>query len=232
MSQAAVPPPIEDRQRRIALIDTEVAILEREIADRRPTMRRAATSCWRSARAPAEELAALRGALGAGEGARPPRSRETARRRSRIRRTADDKDAAARDELAAVTAQLRDAAGRTAADLSRWSMARRWPRSWRAGPASRPAACSRDEIRTVLQPEARRWSERVIGQPHALDAVAQAIRTIRAGLTDPRKPIGVFLMVGTSGVGKTETALTPRRAAVWRRAEPDRHQHERVQGGA
>jgi type VI secretion system protein VasG len=49
--------------------------------------------------------------------------------------------------------------------------------------------------------------ERVVGQDHALDAVAQAIRTSRAGLTDPRKPIGVFLMAGTSGVGKTETAL-------------------------
>jgi type VI secretion system protein VasG len=48
---------------------------------------------------------------------------------------------------------------------------------------------------------------RVVGQSHALEAVAQAIRTSRAGLTDPRKPIGVFLMVGTSGVGKTETAL-------------------------
>ena len=50
--------------------------------------------------------------------------------------------------------------------------------------------------------------QRIVGQPHALDAVAQAIRTSRAGLTDPRKPIGVFLMVGTSGIGKTETALT------------------------
>ncbi|MBC6906070.1 type VI secretion system ATPase TssH [Saccharophagus sp. K07] len=49
--------------------------------------------------------------------------------------------------------------------------------------------------------------ERVIGQPHALEAIAQAIRTSRAGLTDPRKPIGVFFMVGSSGVGKTETAL-------------------------
>ena len=39
------------------------------------------------------------------------------------------------------------------------------------------------------------------------EAVAQAIRTSRAGLTDPRKPIGVFMMVGTSGAGKTETAL-------------------------
>ena len=65
-----------------------------------------------------------------------------------------------------------------------------------------------NEIRTVLNLQARRWSERIVGQPHALDAVAQAIRTSRAGLTDPRKPIGVFLMVGTSGTGKTETALT------------------------
>ena len=50
--------------------------------------------------------------------------------------------------------------------------------------------------------------QRIVGQSHALEAVAQAIRTSRAGLTDPRKPIGVFLMVGTSGTGKTETALT------------------------
>lgn len=48
---------------------------------------------------------------------------------------------------------------------------------------------------------------RVIGQPHALNAIAECIKTSRAGLTDPRKPIGVFFMVGSSGVGKTETAL-------------------------
>jgi type VI secretion system protein VasG len=53
-----------------------------------------------------------------------------------------------------------------------------------------------------------RMAARVIGQPQALRAVAEAIQTARAQLTDPRKPIGVFLMVGTSGVGKTETALT------------------------
>jgi type VI secretion system protein VasG len=50
--------------------------------------------------------------------------------------------------------------------------------------------------------------ERIIGQSHALDAIAQRIRTARANLTDPRCPIGVFLLVGPSGVGKTETALT------------------------
>lgn len=63
-----------------------------------------------------------------------------------------------------------------------------------------------NEINAVLELKDT-LSERVIGQSHALEAVAQSIRTSRAGLTDPRKPIGVFFMVGPSGVGKTETAL-------------------------
>lgn len=63
-----------------------------------------------------------------------------------------------------------------------------------------------DEIKTVLQIK-QRLEERIIGQAHALEAIAQSVRTSRARMTDPRKPIGVFLMVGTSGVGKTETAL-------------------------
>jgi type VI secretion system protein VasG len=63
-----------------------------------------------------------------------------------------------------------------------------------------------DEIHTVLALQ-QRLERRIIGQPHALAAVTEAIQTSRAKLTDPRKPIGVFLMVGTSGVGKTETAL-------------------------
>ncbi len=63
-----------------------------------------------------------------------------------------------------------------------------------------------DEINAVLN-LAGTLRERVLGQDHALDAIAQRIRTSRAGLTDPKRPIGVFLLVGTSGVGKTETAL-------------------------
>jgi type VI secretion system protein VasG len=63
-----------------------------------------------------------------------------------------------------------------------------------------------DEIDSIMN-LADRLNERVIGQKHALDAIAQSVRTSRAGLTDPRKPIGVFFMVGPSGVGKTETAL-------------------------
>jgi type VI secretion system protein VasG len=63
-----------------------------------------------------------------------------------------------------------------------------------------------DEIHAVLNLH-EKLAERVIGQDHALMAIAQRIRTSRAGLTDPKRPIGVFILVGTSGVGKTETAL-------------------------
>ena len=64
----------------------------------------------------------------------------------------------------------------------------------------------KDEIKTVLSLKPL-LEARVIGQSHALEAIAQRIRTSRANLEDPNKPIGVFLLVGTSGVGKTETAL-------------------------
>jgi type VI secretion system protein VasG len=64
-----------------------------------------------------------------------------------------------------------------------------------------------DEIQTVMALKDR-LGQRVIGQSHALEAIAQRIRTSRAQLTDPRRPVGVFLLVGPSGVGKTETALT------------------------
>lgn len=63
-----------------------------------------------------------------------------------------------------------------------------------------------DEINAVLN-LADTLRERVLGQDHALESIAQRIRTSRAGLTDPKRPIGVFMLVGTSGVGKTETAL-------------------------
>jgi type VI secretion system protein VasG len=64
----------------------------------------------------------------------------------------------------------------------------------------------KDEIQTVLN-LAPLLRERVIGQTHALEAISQRIRTARARIDDPRRPIGVFLLAGPSGVGKTETAL-------------------------
>jgi len=64
----------------------------------------------------------------------------------------------------------------------------------------------RDEVGTVLRMD-KLLGERIIGQDHALEAVAQMIRTAHAGIDDPSKPTAVFLFVGPSGVGKTETAL-------------------------
>ncbi|RLS31717.1 MAG: AAA family ATPase, partial [Planctomycetota bacterium] len=64
-----------------------------------------------------------------------------------------------------------------------------------------------DEIRGVLDLKAR-MEERIVGQSHALETIAERIKTSRAGLTDPRRPVGVFMLAGPSGVGKTETALT------------------------
>jgi type VI secretion system protein VasG len=64
----------------------------------------------------------------------------------------------------------------------------------------------KDEIRAVLHLQDA-LQARILGQPHAMAAVAQRVRTARANLDDPNKPQGVFLLVGPSGVGKTETAL-------------------------
>ncbi len=75
--------------------------------------------------------------------------------------------------------------------------------AWTGIPVGRMVS---DEIRTVLTLEDR-LRDRIIGQDQALTAIAEAVKTSRAKLADARKPIGVFLMCGTSGVGKTETAL-------------------------
>ncbi len=201
MSQAAVPPAIEDRERRISLIDTEAAFLDREMltgadhAARRAELdeerARAAAELeelrgrWEKEKKLAAEIAELRGSIEAGDG-----------RDSR----------AARERLAAVTTQLRELQGEQPLiyPVVDAQAVAEIVEGWTGIPAGRMQS---DEIRTVLQLK-EAMERRVVGQPHALDAVAQAIQTSRAKLTDPRKPIGVFLMVGPSGTGKTETALT------------------------
>ena len=74
---------------------------------------------------------------------------------------------------------------------------------WTGIPVGRMA---RNEIETILN-IGKLLGERVIGQDHAMEMIAKRIQTSRAGLDNPSKPIGVFMLAGTSGVGKTETAL-------------------------
>ena len=202
MSQAAVPPPVEDRQRRISLIDTELSILEREIASgekhesRRDDLQaeravkttelEALTVRWDQEKVLAAEIGTIRG---------------------QIEDEANTKD---KDELrvtlAAAASSLRTLQGEEPLiyPVVDGQAVAEVVAGWTGIPAGRMQS---NEIRTVLNLH-EVMGQRIVGQPHALDAVAQAIRTSRAGLTDPRKPIGVFLMVGTSGTGKTETAMT------------------------
>ncbi len=76
--------------------------------------------------------------------------------------------------------------------------------AWTGIPVGRMVS---NEIQTVLNLK-KLMEESIVGQSHALERITQSIRTSRAQLRDPRTPIGVFLLAGTSGVGKTETAIT------------------------
>jgi len=202
MSQAAVPPAIEDRERRISLIDTEVAILDREMAsgenhaDRRDALLAERTvkaselvalhERWEQEKALATEITDIRSKIESPE--------DTA-----------DKDVL-RAKLTATSKQLRELQGEEPLiyPVVDGVAVSEVVAGWTGIPMGRMQS---NEIRTVLNLR-ETMEQRIVGQSHALEAVAQAIQTSRAGLTDPRKPIGVFLMVGTSGTGKTETALT------------------------
>ncbi len=202
MSQATAPASLEDRIRRIALIDTEVAILDREMASGAKHETRKDELLVE--RAVAEEA---RIALQTRWEDEKVIAREIGEVRKSLESPEDLQDKAElRTALAGLNAKLSALQGEHPLifPVVDGQAVAEIVESWTGIPAGRMQS---DEIRTVLNLGAR-MGERIVGQPHALEAVAQSIRTSRAKLLDPRKPIGVFLMVGTSGVGKTETALT------------------------
>ncbi len=201
MSQVAMPAALEDRIRRLDLIDTEVAILDREMAAGLPHEARRAELIEERAKVEAERAALEE---------RWTTEKELAARIGDIRASIEDPESkedkdALRANLAEVSTALRELQGETPLiyPVVDGQAVAEIVESWTGIPAGRMQS---DEIRTVLNLK-EALQKRIVGQDHALDAVAQAIRTSRAKLTDPRKPIGVFLMVGTSGTGKTETAL-------------------------
>jgi type VI secretion system protein VasG len=216
LGQVTTPPAIEDCQRRISLIDTEMFILERESLtganfserlgelskEKADTEARLAelTKKWEEEKNYVEALRSIRDRLeahaaalkkGAAEGTDGHLSEaEVSRLQSDIARL--------NDELAKVQGdsplvQVCVDSQAVAEVVSGWT----------GIPVGKVV---KDEIQTVLTLQDR-LEERVIGQSHALDAISQRIRTSRAKLEDPRRPIGVFMLVGPSGVGKTETAL-------------------------
>ena len=216
MSQGATPAAVDDLRRRADLMDVEIAALDREATATHDHDERLAR--LRAERAElAEELGAIEGrweresaAIGRirelramlEAGAAPAAAGAEV---SAEAPAAPEDPEAARAELARLTGELNEVQGETplvhpyvdgqavAAVVSAWT----------GVPLGRVVSSEMETISNL----GRLLGERVIGQQHALDAIAQAIRASRAGLTDPKKPIGVFLMCGTSGVGKTETAM-------------------------
>ncbi|WP_298957328.1 type VI secretion system ATPase TssH [uncultured Methylobacterium sp.] len=201
VSQTTLPGAIEDRRRRIETIETETAMLAREartggdgaarlaaLADERAALSdelATLTARWEQEKGLVARLDALRAGIEAGEAEAP---------------------AEGAAEFAAVAAELKALQGEAPLvfPLVDAQAIAEVVENWTGIPTGRMQST---QIRSVLALR-EAMTERVVGQNHAIDAVAQAIVTSRAGLTDPRKPLGVFLMVGPSGVGKTETALT------------------------
>ncbi len=200
------PPAVEQAQRRIGDIDREIKILKRETAIGRDHAARL-TELDKERQATQAEMARLTDKW--------QREMEVA---GKVRDLYEEIHALAEkgeggaDDLAAKQAELKELeielekrqAGeplvQIAVDSETVSAV---VSGWTGIPTGRMLT---DEIDTVLH-LSDRLKERIIGQDHGLEAIEQVIQTAHAGIEDPAKPTGVFMLVGPSGVGKTETAL-------------------------
>ena len=204
VSQHATPPEVEDARRRIEALETELAIVGREEASGFETGAR---------RAEAEgQLAVEKGRL-AGIEQRWTEERKLVDRILELRRQLRDETEAAEPsarevrltELRGLQSKLAQAQGESPLILP--SVDAQAVASvvadWTGVPVGRMV---KNEIEAVLK-LADTLGARVVGQRHGLEMIAKRIQTSRARLDNPSKPIGVFLLVGPSGVGKTETAL-------------------------
>ncbi|MCX6874555.1 MAG: type VI secretion system ATPase TssH [Verrucomicrobia bacterium] len=195
LSQSAVPAAIERSREKIAHLEMELAILEREALAGRPNQE----AMDHAASALAAEQAALPVVEGRWQEEKDLLTAILAAR-SAARDGSGNADAvvALEDQLAALqgdaplmqTSVDEGAVAQIVAD-------------WTGVPVGRMV---RNEIESVLN-LAQRLTSRVVGQDHALEMIAKRVVTSRAGIDNPAKPIGVFMLAGTSGVGKTETAL-------------------------
>lgn len=207
VSQHATPPELEDCQRRLEGLQVERDIIGREeaigiaVAPRRQQVARAID---------AEEtrLAVLK--------QRYDQEKVVVDRvleiRARLRKPADAEGAPAATEREALLSELSGLQAKLAelqGDAPLILPTVDEPavagvvQDWTGVPVGRMV---KNEVESVLQ-LADTLNQRVIGQKHALEMIARRIQTSRARLDNPNKPIGVFLLCGTSGVGKTETAL-------------------------
>jgi type VI secretion system protein VasG len=212
VSQHATPPEVEDVQRHIEILDVEIGIIQREVDVGIETGDRLAEARTKRAVA-ADKLASLESRW-QGEKALVAQVLEL---RGKLRASGDGQvdtavvlDDAARGammkELRQLQRQLAEMQGERplilpAVDAQAVASV---VADWTGIPVGRMV---KNEVEAILK-IADTLNQRVIGQRHGLDIIAKRIQTSRARLDNPNKPIGVFMLVGPSGVGKTETALT------------------------
>ncbi|MDE2145278.1 MAG: type VI secretion system ATPase TssH [Burkholderiales bacterium] len=228
VSLHATPAEVDDSRKRIEALETELGIIGREQAIGIDTAKRQAEAGallaaertrlagldarWAQEKTLVDELLALRGQLRAGvqpvEGTGSRLEAAAAETAAAAGMTAGDLEAERAARLArlkAVQAELAALQGETPLILPTvdYQAVAAVVGDWTGIPVGRMA---RNEIETILNVAAS-LAQRVIGQDHAMEMIAKRIQTSRAGLDNPSKPIGVFMLAGTSGVGKTETAL-------------------------
>ncbi|KIC35174.1 type VI secretion system ATPase TssH [Leisingera sp. ANG-M7] len=223
VSQHAVPAEVDDSQRRIEALTTELEIIGRdetagyEVADRREAVEAAKaaeeerlaglTERWDNEKAVVEGILELRAKLreGAAPVDAPADAGEDGAEGAAGSPLSDEERAKLMQELKDKNAELEALQGDSALILPivDHQAVASVVGDWTGIPVGRMV---KDEIETILNLE-ERLSQRVIGQDHAMKMIAKRIQTSRAGLDNPNKPIGVFMLAGTSGVGKTETAL-------------------------
>ena len=200
VSQHAVPAAVDDCRRRIQALETELAIIGREASVGLDTeARRAAAEA-----ALAEQRTMLEG-LQARWDAEKALVDPLLEKRATLRDgTAEDRDATLA-EVRALQAQLADHQGESPLILPSVDeqAVAAVVGDWTGIPVGRMV---KNEVQAVLDLPAN-LGRRIIGQGHALELISRRVQTARAGLDNPSKPIGVFMLCGPSGVGKTETAL-------------------------
>ncbi|WP_395700753.1 type VI secretion system ATPase TssH [Aquabacterium sp.] len=234
VSLHATPPEVDDCMKRIESLEVEQGIIAREAAIGIDTTERsnlvesqlvterarleALNTRWQAEKALVDKLLGLRAKLRGsthpveGTGSKLERKAESPHNlgsaesaEAQAPALTPEERAAALAELKAVQAELSALQGESPLILPTvdYQAVASVVGDWTGIPVGRMAA---NEIDTVLKLPTL-LGQRVIGQDHAMEMIAKRIQTSRAGLDNPNKPIGVFMLAGTSGVGKTETAL-------------------------
>ncbi|MEM8800297.1 MAG: type VI secretion system ATPase TssH [Pseudomonadota bacterium] len=224
ISQHAVPAEVEDAKRRLEALEREKEIIAREAAVGVDTEAREARVAeemaeatatfeamearWQAQKTLVDEILSLREALRAGGKPvdEPPSEQDSEMEGTPTEQTeTDDERAEKLERLRKLQGELEEIQGdqpliMPSVDEQAIALV---VGAWTGIPVGRMV---KDEMAQVLS-LSERLKSRVIGQDHGLEMVSRRVQTSRAKLDNPSKPIGVFMLCGPSGVGKTETAL-------------------------